>query len=122
MTGARPATVSVRAFAVLAYLGWWVTGVLVLLFGPRERTVRFHAAQSTIVFGLTLMLWAACWLGSFAALTISAGAFAALQRAAIVIQVAALVLWIACLWSAWSGRVWQVPLAGRWAARWADRP
>jgi uncharacterized membrane protein len=34
-----------------AYLGIWVTGLLLLIFEQKNKTVRFHARQSLIVFG-----------------------------------------------------------------------
>lgn len=37
---------------VLTYLGGWFTGILFLLIEQRNQTVRRHAAQSTIVFGV----------------------------------------------------------------------
>ena len=40
-----------RAAAVLAYSAWWVTGALFLLVERHDARVRFHAAQSVVVFG-----------------------------------------------------------------------
>ncbi len=39
-----------------AYLGIWVTGLLLLIFEQRNQTVRFHARQSVIVFGTLSVL------------------------------------------------------------------
>lgn len=41
---------------VLTYLGGWVTGILFLLIEQRNQTVRRHAAQSTVVFGVLSIL------------------------------------------------------------------
>lgn len=37
---------------VLTYLFGWVTGIIFLLIEQRNQTVRRHAAQSTVVFGV----------------------------------------------------------------------
>jgi uncharacterized membrane protein len=41
---------------VLTYLGGWVTGIIFLLIEQRNQTVRRHAAQSTLVFGVLSIL------------------------------------------------------------------
>src|SRR5437763_3477571 len=47
-----------RTERVLAYLFFWISGIFFLFFG-KNRNVRWHALQSTLVFG-------ALWLGMFA--------------------------------------------------------
>jgi uncharacterized membrane protein len=47
-----------RTERVLAYLFFWISGIFFLFF-EKNRNVRWHALQSTIVFG-------ALWLGMFA--------------------------------------------------------
>jgi uncharacterized membrane protein len=41
---------------VLCYVGGWVTGIIFLLIEQRNQTVRRHAAQSTLVFGVLSIL------------------------------------------------------------------
>jgi uncharacterized membrane protein len=41
---------------VLTYLGGWVTGIIFLLIEKRNQTVRRHAAQSTLIFGVLSIL------------------------------------------------------------------
>ena len=48
-----------RLAAVLAYGGWWVTGLIFWVVERRNRFVRFHAAQSIAAFGLTGVIMAA---------------------------------------------------------------
>ena len=43
--------------AALTYLLGWITGVGFLLVEPSNRMVRFHARQSTIVFGGLSIAW-----------------------------------------------------------------
>ena len=49
-----------RLASMLCYAGWWVTG-LVFLFAERQhRGVRFHAAQSLVVFGMLSVVLFLC--------------------------------------------------------------
>jgi uncharacterized membrane protein len=104
----------------LAYVGGWTTGVLVWLIERENPRVRFHAAQAVLLFGSLTVLWIACWVGSFAALTMSATAFSVMQRLSYVVLVAGAVLWIAALWASWRQRSWRLPLLGRYAERLAS--
>src|SRR5262245_54522887 len=43
----------------LCYAGWWITGLIFFLIDKRPK-VRFHAAQSMVVFGgLSVFYWIA---------------------------------------------------------------
>ena len=59
---------------LLCYLGWWVTGIIFLLIDKRP-TVRFHAAQSIVMFGaltviriLLAIVFSGSWYYGFGAL------------------------------------------------------
>ena len=43
--------------STLAYLGVWVSGVVLVLLEAKDRVVRFHAMQSIVVFGAFTVLW-----------------------------------------------------------------
>ena len=45
-----------RTAAALAYSGWWITGAIFWLLEREDRVVRFHAAQSIVVFGVAALL------------------------------------------------------------------
>jgi uncharacterized membrane protein len=45
-----------RTGATLAYSGWWITGAIFWLLEREDPVVRFHAAQSIVVFGITALL------------------------------------------------------------------
>ena len=45
-----------RTGASLAYSGWWITGAIFWLLEREDPVVRFHAAQSIVVFGITALL------------------------------------------------------------------
>jgi uncharacterized membrane protein len=42
---------SPNAAGLLCYLGGWISGIIFLVLEEKNRTVRFHAAQSIVVFG-----------------------------------------------------------------------
>jgi uncharacterized membrane protein len=42
---------------VLCYLGGWITGIIFLVLEQKNRTVRFHAVQSILVFGFTTLVY-----------------------------------------------------------------
>ena len=51
---------------VLAYLLGWVSGLILLLVERRNQTVRRHAAQSTLIFGvLSILGWLVSLFGGF---------------------------------------------------------
>ena len=63
----RPTSLGIdeRWERVLCYAFWWVSGLILLFVEQKNETVRHHAKQSVIIFGI---LSAALWLtGAFAA-------------------------------------------------------
>ena len=106
-TGVEP-----RLAAMLCYAGWWVTGLVFLFSERRHRGIRFHAAQSVVLFGMLTALLLALGGASALALLTGARAFQALQAAGNLIWLGAIGLWIVLLLKAWRGETWRVPLAG----------
>jgi uncharacterized membrane protein len=49
--GFNPLESDGSGLAGLCYVGFWLTGLLFLIFGHRKRLVRFHAMQSLLFFG-----------------------------------------------------------------------
>jgi uncharacterized membrane protein len=91
----------------LAYALGWVTGVLLLLTERENRFVRFHAIQSTIVFGVLCALWMVGpripffgWIISF-----------------IVIPPVSAIVWLLMLFKAYHGERYKLPFAGEIAER-----
>ena len=84
----------------LCYALGWVTGVVFLLTEPSNRFVRFHAWQSTIVFGAACV--ARCWrfpiplIGWVFASSSSIGPF----------------LWLILMFKAYQGERFKLPVAG----------
>ena len=42
--------------SMLCYVGGWVTGIIFLIIEQKSRLVRFHAAQSIVIFGLLTII------------------------------------------------------------------
>ncbi len=98
--------------AALSYLFGWIGGLFFLLFDPRP-FVRYHAAQSVVVFGtlsLLLVLLGGFFLGAF--FPGAEGLLMVLQR---IVEVTWLVLAVFLIFKASSGKRFRVPYAARYA-------
>ena len=84
-----------------AYLLGFITGIIFLLIEKESKFVRFHAMQSTILFGgifiANIALGFVPILGWIVGLLLSLGAF---------------VLWIVLMWKAFQGEMYKVPYVG----------
>ena len=111
MTESTSTGLDARMASVLCYAGWWVTG-LVFLFAEREhRGVRFHAAQSLLVFGILSAVMFASGGASAVAFFVAGPSFQLLQAAGNILWLATVVLWLVLLLRTWRGETWRVPLA-----------
>lgn len=109
--------VDARLSSVLCYAGWWVTG-LVFLFAERRHTgVRFHAAQSIVVFGAFSLALLFSGGISAVAFILTGPTFQLVQTLSYVLWLSAVVLWLYLLLMAWRGETWPVPVAGSLARR-----
>lgn len=103
-----------RLKGALAYLLGPVTGILLLLSEKKNAFVRFHAMQSTVVFGgillLNIVLGIVPVLGWIIALILSP-----------LIALASFVLWLLLMWKAFSGDMFKLPYFGDLAQRQLDR-
>jgi uncharacterized membrane protein len=116
-TGASSTGLDPHLAAALAYLAGPFSGATVLLAERTNEYVRFHAWQAIVGLGSVALL-AFVFLGSaFLALFVSPVAFTVLYRMAAATAVAWLVLWMVCLFQAFTGREWRMPVVGRFAAR-----
>lgn len=112
MTETMSTGVDARLSSVLCYAGWWVTGLVFLFAERRHAGVRFHAAQSIVVFGaLSVVLFLFGGI-SAVAFFVAVPAFQLVQMAGNVLWLAAAVLWLYLLLTSWRGETWRVPLAG----------
>ena len=96
---------------LLCYLGWWITGLVFLFIERQDRELRFHAAQSLVVFGalsIVFLVWGSAtaivlfWLPQL---------FAVFQAVANLLWLATVILWLLLLVRAWRGETWRVPVA-----------
>lgn len=106
-----------RLASVLCYAGWWITGLVFLFAERRHPRVRFHAAQSLIVFGVLSVALFLSGGASAVAFFLAAPTFQMVQSIGNAVWLAAVLLWVFLLVKAWRGEAWSVPLAGSLAAR-----
>ena len=93
---------------VLCYLLGWITGIVFLILEPDNKTIKFHAFQSILVFGTVTVI---CMIfGWIPILNIIVG---------VIVGVAAFVAWIALMVLASQEKKYKVPIAGELAEKWA---
>lgn len=113
--------VDARLSSLLCYAAWWVSGLIFLIIEQQHRDVRFHAAQSLVLFGGFSVLIAALSFGSVAMLMVSSGAFQVARMLVYLVWLLAVVLWLVLMYRTYQGETWRVPLAGNLAAKIAAR-
>ena len=87
--------------AAVSYLLGFITGIIMLLIEKQNKFVRFHAMQSTILFGGVFV--ANMILGFIPILGWLVG---------FVLSLVSLILWIVCMWKAFQGEMYKVPYVG----------
>ena len=104
--GSTGTGLSPNAAGLLCYLGGWITGIIFLVLEQKNKWVRFHAAQSIVVFGVfTVAITILGWI------PIIGSVFSSLA------SVAAFILWIILMVKAYQGARIKLPLAGDAAER-----
>ena len=96
-----------RLLAAFAYLGWFVTGMVLLVGVKKENDfVRFHAMQSILVFGgvfisliILLFIPIVGWIVEY------------------FVGLFSFILWVFLLWKAISGDRYKVPVIGDMAEK-----
>ena len=121
MTEPTSTGVDPRLSALLCYTAWWLSGLIFLIIERQHRDVRFHAAQSLVLFGGLSLIIAALSLGSVAMLVVSGGAFQAARMLLYLVWLAAVLIWLVLMYRTYNGETWRVPLAGDLAAKIAAR-
>jgi len=109
--------VDARLASVLCYAGWWVTGLVFLFAERRDANVRFHAAQSLIVFGVLSIALFLCGGASAIAFFVAAQTFQMMQAIGNALWFGAVLLWLFLLVKTWRGETWRVPVAAELATR-----
>jgi len=92
---------------LLCYALWWVTG-LIFYFIDKRPFVRFHAAQSIVVFGglmiIRIVLSMLFVAGGAAGLSVGFGLLT-------LVSILGVVLWILLMIKAYQGEKFRIPLA-----------
>ena len=94
--------------ALLSYVLGWLTGIIFLVIDKRP-FVRFHAAQSIVVFGaLTILriLLSFFFLGGY-----SFGLFWLWSMVSVLVTLLFFVAWIVLMVMAYQGKKFEVPIA-----------
>jgi uncharacterized membrane protein len=97
---------------LLCYVLGWITG-LIFLFVDKRPFVRFHAAQSIVVFGALTIIYII--IGQFFVASYVAGGWAFYSMIYLLLRLAGLVLWILLMVKAYQGQRYKLPLAGDFA-------
>ncbi|MBE3559209.1 MAG: hypothetical protein IMW89_08295 [Ktedonobacteraceae bacterium] len=110
---------SERVESVLAYLFFWVSGLVLFLF-EKNREVRWHAAQSLVTFGMLSLLSLAAsilrgmfhWIPLFHLLTDFG-----LSLLINALWWTTIILWLWLMVMAWIRPHYELPVIGQWVRR-----
>lgn len=91
-----------NVLGAVAYLLGFVTGIILLLVEKDNKFIRFHAMQSTIVFGGLFI--ASFVLGFIPVLNVLTG---------LVFWLVSVVLWILLMIKAYQGELYKLPYIGK---------
>jgi uncharacterized membrane protein len=92
--------------AAASYLLGFVTGIIILLVEKQNKFVRFHAMQSTILFGGIFVI--NIFLGFIPILGWLTG---------LLLSFIAFILWIVLMWKSFQGEMYKVPYVGELAEK-----
>lgn len=88
--------------AALTYLAGWVTGLIFLLTEKEDEFIRFHAAQSVVVFGALTVVTLVPFLG---------------QLLGLFLWPLGLILWIILMVKAYNNEKFKLPVVGDYAEK-----
>lgn len=102
VTKAKPMTQNKNLMGAAAYLLGFITGVVMLLVEKDDKFVRFHAMQSTIVFGLVFIIGLVPVVG---------------WMVGVVLAPISFILWLVLMWKAYQGEMYKLPVLGDFAEK-----
>ncbi len=115
--GFNPSELGGTGVAGLCYIGFWLTGLLFLIFGNQKRLVRFHAMQSLLFFGgYTIMMIFLINLIDMHLFLIHGFAIFAL----VMLNIITWVGWFVGMISAFQGKYTKLPIVGEIAERYVN--
>jgi uncharacterized membrane protein len=89
---------------LLCYLFGWISGIVFFVMEQKNKWIRFHAAQSIIVFGflciLTFIFWWIPWIGWIFG---------------TIIWICGFILWVLLMYKAYQGEYFKLPVVGIFA-------
>lgn len=101
-----PATASSQNLnAAFTYVFGWITGLIFLLTEKENDFIRFHAAQSVIVFGVLTVISFVPVIG---------------WMLSPIATVVGLVLWVFLMYNAYQGNRYALPVVGQYAEQLKD--
>ncbi len=106
-----------RLAAMLCYAAWWVTGLLFLFLERDHRGVRFHAAQSLVLFGGLSLLMACIGAASAMSLFLAPAFFQTILSLNSLIWLGAVIVWSVLMVQTIRGETVRVPLIADLADR-----
>jgi uncharacterized membrane protein len=105
---AQPSGLQENVAGLLCYVLGWLTGIIFLLIDKRP-FVRFHAAQSIVVFGTLSVLRLVLAFGFFGG---HYGFFSFWALISGLLSLVTVVAWIVLMVVAFQGKLFEVPVAG----------
>jgi uncharacterized membrane protein len=106
MAAAPTSGLAENVAGLLCYVLGWLTGLIFLLIDKRP-FVRFHAAQSIVVFGALFILRMVFWFGWFG----SWGLFSLWTMLSLLLSLVTFIAWIVLMVFAYQGKMFEVPIA-----------
>ena len=99
--------------AALSYFLGFITGVVILLVEKDDKFIRFHAMQSTLVFGVIFVadIILGAVIGAVPILNLINSLFNTL------VFIVALIVWIVSMLKAFQGQMFKWPVVGNFAER-----
>jgi len=100
---------------LICYAGFWVTGIIFLIIEKKNKTVRFHAMQSLVVFGILNIIWGTAQsVGG--GVWVSAGSYPLalpyLLAATVIFGIFFTIWWVlwgVLMYRAYHNKMWRVP-------------
>jgi len=105
--------------SALAYVLFWLTGIIFFVIEKENKTVRFHAMQSILTFiPLQIIAWIVGWIGAPSASWSYTGYYSynpgipALLWLSWIIWALTIILWLILMIKAYQGEKFKLPIVG----------
>ena len=97
--------------ALLCYIVGWISGIIFLLIETENKSVRFHAIQSIIVFGILTIVNLIFW----------AFPYPVDRVLNWIVGAIAFILWVVLMYKAYQGEKYKIPWVGDQAEKWVEK-